>query len=65
MARRPPEPPPADNDPALVRTCTRCHAARDWVVNPCPACRNPEFSITPVARVAHPAPRTEAQPCLF
>jgi hypothetical protein len=38
------KPPPARDDPAYRRTCTRCGEVRDWVEPVC-VCGNPEFSL--------------------
>lgn len=38
-------PPPPDDDPRFMRTCTRCHHVRNWRTPLCPRCRNPEFML--------------------
>jgi hypothetical protein len=43
--RRPRKPPPPSDDPRYLRTCTRCHHIRQWVLGVCPRCGNPEFSL--------------------
>ncbi len=45
-AKRAIEPPPADDDPTLLRQCTRCYEVRFWVDAYC-SCGNPEFSLPP------------------
>ena len=41
--------PPAADDPALRRTCTRCYRVRNWTEAFCP-CGNPEFMLPEAAK---------------
>ena len=41
--------PPADDDPAFRRTCTRCYRERNWTEAFC-MCGNPEFMLPEAAR---------------
>lgn len=43
--RRAKEPPPADDDPLLRRTCNRCDTVRNWTVCYCQKCGSGEFRL--------------------